>query len=121
MEKPPDPPPTRAQSRWRHAFELPLSAHTDFALLELIRTDLLEFLWHLTFEPYSGREAREENAESIQLIADRLKELTPIMARRLRGKLRPDEPFEPLESAPYMPWHELEAYWEDRCRQKAAR
>jgi hypothetical protein len=99
---------------------LPLSAHTDFDLLELIRTDLLEFLWHLAFGPYPDREAREENAEGIQLIADRLKELTPIMARHLRGRMQPDEPFEPTENAPYMPWFELETYWEDRQRQRAA-
>jgi hypothetical protein len=108
--------PTRKKDRRQHALLRPLSSRTPFATLELIRVDLLEYLDKATFGAWDDEELRLYVADEIQQIADRLKELTPIMARRLRPVLRPDRPFDLLEAAPLPQWDARQEYWASVAR-----
>lgn len=108
--------PRRKKDRRQHALLRPVSSRTPFAELELIRVDLLEYLDKATFGPWDDEELRLYVAEEIQQIADRLKELTPFMARHLRQLLRHDQPFDLLEAAPLPQWDARQEYWASVAR-----
>jgi hypothetical protein len=73
--------PSRLADRWEHALLRPINRSTDYELIEVMRGDLFEFLDVITTSPYSDATYRREK---IQLIADRLVEITPIRAAALR-------------------------------------
>lgn len=118
MEKPY---PSREKDRWEHALSRPLQGIT-FEMLELMRTDLFEYLDVLTTCPYNDKESNESRAHDLERVARRLAELTPRRAKALRAALKagrvqyawlsdPDVRRANPGPLPGIGWQEAQEYW----------
>ena len=110
--------PSREKDRWEHALTRPLQG-IKFEMLELMRTDLFEFLDVLTTCPYDDVRSNKERARDLQRVALRLTELTPRRAKALRAALKAGRveyawPTAPTDFQPIA--RDAQHYWESAER-----